>query len=238
MGPWPYPDIIAHRGAGRHAPENTLAAIRAGAALGHRMVEFDVKLSADGVPVLMHDDTLERTTNGRGRVADQPLASLRRLDAGGGEPVPTLAEVSDLLLSQGILANIELKPCAGRERETGAVVAAWSEARWRGATTAPLLSSFSPTSLAAAREAAPSLPRALLVERVTDATMDLAAELGCVALDAHHLALDGAVVRRVRARGLRLLAWTVNDPSRAAALLAWGVDGVITDAVDLLRPRA
>jgi glycerophosphoryl diester phosphodiesterase len=240
---WPYPEVIAHRGAGLLAPENTLAALRLAASLGQRMVEFDVKLTADGEAVLLHDDTLDRTTDGRGPVASRTLASLRTLDAGAwrgasfaGERIPTLDAVIDLLRVLGLDANVELKPCPGRARETGARVTALLRDRWPEGAAPPLVSSFSPEALEASREVASSLPRALLVDAVTDAALDRAVALGCAALDVNHRALDEAAVARVKSRGLRVLVWTVNDTARAAALRSMGVDGVITDAVDVLRP--
>lgn len=243
--PWPHPEIIAHRGAGLLAPENTLAALRLAASLGQRMVEFDVKLTADGEAVLLHDDTLDRTTDGRGPVAARTLASLDTLDAGAwhgptfaGERIPTLDAAIDLLRALHLDANVELKPCPGRARETGARVTAILRDRWPLGATPPLVSSFSAEALQASREVAPSLPRALLVDAVTDAALDRAVSLGCVALDVNHRALDEAALARVRSCGLRVLVWTVNDPARAAALRSMGVDGVITDAVEVLRPGA
>ena len=114
---WPYPRIIAHRGAGKLAPENTLAAMKLGHQLGQQMVEFDVKLSADDLPVLMHDASLDRTTNGSGPLRQLTWEQLRGLDAGrwhaerfAGEPIPRLDETLHYLQSQGMLANVEIKP--------------------------------------------------------------------------------------------------------------------------------
>ncbi|XHO05074.1 hypothetical protein ACEQUB_01970 [Ralstonia syzygii] len=127
---WPYPRAIAHRGAGKLAPENTLAAFRHGASFGYRMFEFDVKLSGDGVAVLLHDATLERTTSGHGRIDALSFSQIAQLDAGSwhspafaGEPVPTLAAVARYLRANGFLANIEIKPVPGTEWRTGAAVA-------------------------------------------------------------------------------------------------------------------
>lgn len=246
---WSYPACCAHRGAGRLAPENTLAAMRHGASLGYRMAEFDVKLSADGTLVLMHDATLERTTDGHGRVAAATLADLAKLDAGSwhsaawvGEPVPTLARVARWLIANGCLANVEIKPCPGRERETGAAAALEARALWAGARVAPLLSSFSEEALAAAARAAPELPRALLM---TDPGSDWAARaqaLGCVAIDVHHERIDAALIAAAHARRLKVIAYTVNDPARARTLFDQGLDLLITDAVDRIafsrrRPR-
>ena len=123
---WPYPRLIAHRGAGLQAPENTLTAMRVGHAHGYRMVEIDVKLAADNVSFLLHDATLERTTTGRGRADALPWRELSRLDAGGwhsakfaGEPLPTLAAIARWSRAHGVLCNIEIKPTPGRESETG-----------------------------------------------------------------------------------------------------------------------
>src|SRR6202051_2859373 len=135
----PYPLYIAHRGAGKLAPENTLAAMRAGYALGYRMVEFDVKLSGDGVPFLLHDDTLDRTTSGHGRADALTWAELSKLDAGGwhspafaGEPLPMLEQVARWAIANDVACNIEIKPVPGCERATGAAVALDALALWRG----------------------------------------------------------------------------------------------------------
>ncbi|UGA39070.1 hypothetical protein JOS77_05385 [Chromobacterium haemolyticum] len=155
---WPYPRFIAHRGGGVLAPENTLAGFREGLRYGYRGAECDVKLSADNVCFLLHDDTVERTSNGRGAAAALGMAQLARLDAGGwkgaafaGEPMPTLDTVAACCLAHGIALNIEIKPCLGREAETGAAVAAEAARLWAGAALQPLLSSFSAEALCAAR---------------------------------------------------------------------------------------
>lgn len=240
---WPYPAFAAHRGAGTLAPENTLAAMRAGFDHGYRMFEFDVKLSGDGVTVLMHDPTLERTTDGCGRVADTNWSELARLDAGSwhsaryaGEPVPTLARVARWLRANDCLADIEIKPCPGREAETGAAVMVESLMLWRDAPVPPLISSFSESALEVAREAAPHFPRALLFGRLPEDWIDRCRALECVALGASHRALDPAAIVAARKAGLRMLSYTINDPVRAAGLRKAGLDCVITDAVELIVP--
>lgn len=242
---WPYPPWAAHRGAGELAPENTLAAIRLGASFGYRMFEFDARLSADGVAILMHDATLERTTDGRGAVAATDFARIARLDAGAwhsaawaGEPVPTLAHVAHWLLANGAMANIEIKACAGRERETGTAVAREAWESWRHAAVAPLLSSFSEAALAGVRDAAPELPRALLFDVLPHDWIARCRALECVALGANQAVLSRDVIARAHDAGLRVLGYTVNDPDRAARLLDWGLDTLITDAVDRMGPMA
>jgi glycerophosphoryl diester phosphodiesterase len=240
---WPYPPMLAHRGAGRLAPENTLAAMRLGAAHGYRMVEFDVKLTGDGKPILMHDATLERTTNGRGLAGAATFAEIAQLDAGAwhgpayaGEPVPTFAAVAAWLRANAMMANVEIKPSPGRERETGAAVAMAAAHAWQGSEVPPLLSSFAEEALEAALAVLPGLPRALLLDRLPDDWIARLRRLGCVALDANHRVLTREVVARAHGEGFRVLTYTANDPDRVALLREWGVDGVITDAVDLIRP--
>ena len=237
---WPYPRLVAHRGAGKLAPENTLTAMRVGHAHGYRMVEFDVKLAADNVSFLLHDATLERTTSGRGRADALLWRELSRLDAGGwhsakyaGEPLPTLAAIARWARAHGVMCNIEIKATPGRERETGAAVALDAATLWRDAEVPPLLSSFDEESLVAARDAVPALPRALLLEDVLpDDWKARLARLDCVAVDVDHQLLNEGLVADARAAGYRVLCWTPNEADRIAELAAWGVDGIITDAVD------
>ena len=243
LATWPYPRWIAHRGAGKLAPENTLAAFRLGAAHGWRAFECDVKLSADGVPFLLHDATLERTTSGQGTAGDQPWAALSRLDAGGwqgrqyaGEPLPTLAAVAAFVRANGYRLNIEIKPTPGTEAVTGRMVAEAAAALWAGDAVPPLLSSFRPEALLAAREAAPALPRALLLDTPWPGWFGVAQQLGCVAVVTNHAWMDAEVLAQLHAAGMKGLVYTVNDPAEADRLLALGIDGIITDAVDRFAP--
>ncbi|CAB3790298.1 Glycerophosphodiester phosphodiesterase, cytoplasmic [Paraburkholderia caffeinitolerans] len=250
MNNWPYPRVAAHRGGGTLAPENTLAGLCVGAGFGHTMVEFDAKLSADNIAFLLHDDTVERTSNGRGAAAQLRYAQIAAFDAGSwcdprfeGEHMPTLAEAAQCCREEGLMANVEIKPCPGREVETGRIVGAEAARLWRAsgldqATVQPLLSSFSPEALAAARDAAPDLPRGLLVERVPDDWREQTAALGCVSLHASHRHLDEELVRRIKEAGLFILAYTVNDLKRARLLVSWGVDTICTDRIDLIEPYA
>ncbi len=236
---WPYPRLCAHRGAGKLAPENTLTAMRVGHAHGYRMVEFDVKLAADNVAFLLHDATLERTTSGRGRADALLWRELSRLDAGGwhsakyaGEMLPTLAAIGRWARAHGVACNVEIKPTPGRERETGAAVALDVATLWREAEVPPLLSSFAEASLEAARDAVPELPRALLLDDLPADWLDRLARLGCAALDVHHEALTHEIVETAHRHGYRVCCYTPNDGARVALLAEWGVDTIITDAVD------
>ena len=241
---WPYPRWIAHRGAGKLAPENTLAAFRAGAGHGYRAFECDVKLSADGVPFLLHDATLHRTTNSRGNAGELAWSALSRLDAGSwhgpahaGEPLPSLAAVARYILDNGFFLNIEIKPTPGLEAETGRVVAEHAATLWSDAAVPPLLSSFQAVSLAAAREAAPRLPRALLIDTLRGDWLGQASGLGCVAVVANSAVVDGDVVAAIHGAGMRGLVYTVNDAAEVARMERLGIDGIITDAVDRFVPH-
>jgi glycerophosphoryl diester phosphodiesterase len=242
MKHWPYPRWIAHRGAGKLAPENTLAAFRLGAEHGYRMFECDAKLSADGVVFLMHDATLERTTNGQGTGGDWPWQALSQLDAGSwhsrafaGEPLTTLEALARFCRANGHLLNIEIKPTPGTEAATGEAVARLAARLWQGADVPPLLTSFQPEALAAARQADPELPRGLLVDTLWDGWFEIALELGCVAVVANYALWDAATVTQVHGADLKCLSYTVNDEWAAEYLLALGTDGIITDRVDLFR---
>jgi len=242
---WPYPRWVAHRGAGKLAPENTLAAFRLGAAHGYRAFECDVKLSADGVPFLLHDATLERTSNGQGEAGQQDWQRLSQLDAGGwhsrayaGEPLPTLAGIAAFVIANGLQLNIEIKPTPGQEHLTGRVVAELAARLWAGQRLPPLLSSFQPESLAAARDAAPGLPRALLLDSLPLAWQDQASALGCAAIVTNHRLMDAGLLAQLRARQWRAMVYTVNEPADAHRLLALGIDGLITDAVDRFSPAS
>jgi glycerophosphoryl diester phosphodiesterase len=242
--PWPYPRVIAHRGGGVLAPENTLAAMKLARNLGFLAVEFDVKLTEDGTPILMHDETLERTTDGRGPVAETRYADIADLDAGAwfgneyiGELVPSFAAASAFCREVGLWANVEIKPSPGTERETGEVVARLAKMLWAGADLPPLLSSFSPLALEAAAVEAPELPRALLVTEVPAGWQALMLRLQCVALHVSHPHLNAAHVKAVHDAGYGVLAYTVNDSELALDLLEWHVDALVTDQLDVITPN-
>lgn len=242
---WPLPLWIAHRGAGRLAPENTLAAFRVGAAHGYRAFECDVKLSADGQPFLLHDTTLDRTTPERGIAAQRSWAELSRIDAGGwhsrafaGEPLPSLQAIAHYVQRNGYALNIEIKPTPGQEAETGRVVALACTKLWAHAGTPLLFSSFKPEALRAAQAAAPHIPRALLLDTLTAGWFETAQSLAAVAVVTNYQVMDAKLLAQLHDAGLRGLCYTVNDPPEARRLLALGIDGIITDAVDRFSPHA
>ena len=243
---WPWPAFIAHRAGGRLAPENTLAALRMGARKGFRMVEYDVKLSQDGVLFLMHDDTVDRTSDGRGIASNLSWAALSELDFGkghgpefAGEAATTLRAMAHASRALGVHSNIEIKPMTGFEAQTGEAVARAAARLWQGAPLPPLLSSFSEASLEAARKAAPELPRALLIEGPVPADWHARMlGLGCSGVNINTKYAEREAVRDILDRGATLSVWTVNEVARAKELLSWGCQAVFTDALDTVRADA
>lgn len=251
---WPYPTIIAHRGGGTLAPENTLAALRCGWSHGFRGVEFDVMLTRDQEPILMHDPVLGRTLPGSGKVADHTLSELLALDAGGwhslafaGEPVCTLAQAMAFCRQHAIWMNIEIKPAAEEVAvATGTITAqavktAFADvlaARVAGANDAslPLFSSFSFAALMAAKAAAPEIPRGFLVDEIPDDWLQRLQMLDAVALHTNQKNISEKQVRVIKDAGFGLFCYTVNDPERAREIRHWGVDGFCTDRIDLIGP--
>jgi len=234
---WPYPRIVAHRGGGSLAPENTLGAIRLGASLGFGGVEFDVMLAGDGTPVLIHDETTERTTGVKGEVALLPYSRLATLDAGKGEKIPRFQEAAELCRRLGLWANVEIKPATGHERVTGELVARMARALWHGADLPPVLSSFSSVALEAARNAAPELPRGYLVDDLPADWQSTAEGLRCVAMHCNHIKLTQYKAETIRAAGYALLCWTVNDVESARRAAEWGADCLVTDALRAIGPK-
>jgi glycerophosphoryl diester phosphodiesterase len=237
--------VLGHRGAGIHAPENTLAAIRCAAKLGLQWVEFDVRQSLDGTLVLMHDETLERTTNGHGLLNDANITDLRALDAGkwfssdfANEPIPTLGEAVDLMAGLGIAANVEIKLSPSDDPRIGAVIADLLANSWPVNFPPPIISSFDAGPLEAARGAAPELPRMLIVNAVTEDWREQIEELDCHYINTCHETLTLEAAREVCATEIELLSYTVNDPARAQELFSWGVAAVFSDVPEKIRTHA
>ena len=246
---WPYPKIVAHRGGGTLAPENTVAGLLAGLAYGFHAVEFDVMLSKDGIGMVMHDPDFGRTVAGAGQVAHTLARDLAAMDAGSwhsaqfaGEPVPYYTQFIDYCKEQGIWMNVEIKPADGFDAATGAWVARVTRDSYAGEIAAgdmaqvPLLSSFSMDALAAARDAAPDVPRAWLLDRIPADWQEQARALQAVSINTNHQHLTLELAASIKAAGFGLFCYTVNDPDRAREILLWGVDGFCTDRIDLIGP--
>ena len=238
---WPLPRVVAHRCGGALAPENTLIGLDLTQALGFGAVEFDVMLSADGTPWLIHDETLERTTDGQGKVCETSDAVLAMLDAGvrhhrayAGEPLPTFAAVAARCRALGLRANVEIKPAAGFEAQTGEAVARVILEHWSG-DALPLVSSFSDAALAAARRVAPALPLGYLWDVPPEDWLERAARHGVYSLHCSAHGASEAVLAAARAHDIPVLCWTVNDRAQAESLLARGVTSVICDRIGAMR---
>ncbi len=237
---WPQhrPLIFGHRGASHAAPQNTLAAFRAAAEMGADGVELDVHLSADGVPVVIHDGRVDAVTDGTGNVACLTLAQLQSLDAGvrfssafAGERIPTLEQVL-LTFGSGMLINIELKSTNRRDAALETAVVAL--VRRLGLTERVWFSSFKPFSLSQARLLAPEIPCGLLYDALGIGAHLLGPITPHEALHPHHVLLSKERIRRAHSRGLWVATWTVDDISRAQVLADWGVDAIITNEPDRL----
>lgn len=235
---WTYPRVLAHRGGGDLAPENTLAALRCGLKHGFHAAEFDVMGVRGGDLVLMHDPELGRTVAGSGSVARYSASELGRMDAGAwfdaafaGETVPSFAEAAGFCLQNGIFMNVEIKPVPGMVHETGRLVAQACAGMPAGSV---LLSSFSFDALVGAKQAAPAVPRALLVEEVPADWLQRLQQLDAVALHAKAGLLTASQVAAVKTAGYGLFCYTVNTLEQAHALRDMGVDAFCTDRIDLI----
>ena len=235
------PAVIGHRGAAAHAPENTLAGFRKAATLGVAMVEFDVRLTADGTAVLSHDSVPRRTLGRERAIEESAFADLVGLDAGAwfgpgfaGERLPTLSQALGTLAGLGVGADIEVKPghpFAAAVIE--AIGAALAEA-WPASRPGPLVSSFDLGLLAEAARRLPALPRGLNLNAAVGNWRRTAMELGCFSVHVREGNLGGRAAEAVRKAGFRLAAFTVNDPARARELWSWGVDALFSDVPDVL----
>ena len=248
-GAWRYPRVLAHRGGGTLAPENTMAGLLEGMRRGFRAIEYDIMLARDGVPVVMHDPYLGRTVLGTGKVFDYDALELASMDAGSwfartneGEPVPLFVEFAAYCKAHGIWMNMEIKPAPGYDIETGGTVARIAAALFADEIAAgdvaavPLLSSFSHLALEAAREVAPAVPRACLMSELPPDWERRAQSVEAVAIHTNHKHLTPELAQEVRAAGYGLFCYTVNDPARARELLSWGVEAFCTDRIDLIGP--
>ncbi len=229
--------IIGHRGASGHAPENTLAAFRRAVELGARFIETDLQLSRDSRLVAIHDDTLDRTTNGRGPVHRLTLAELRELDAGSwfgprfaGERIPTLEEILQFARKSDVVFYLEIKPCGAWGIEH-ALVGALREAQ---EVVRPVVLSFDPATLAAVRRIEPTLMTGFLFQWPLKDAVERALSVGARQLAPCGDQVTPELVTEARRNDLQVVTWTINDPAHMRALISAGVDGIMTDYPDRL----
>ncbi|HUF55765.1 MAG TPA: glycerophosphodiester phosphodiesterase family protein [Thermohalobaculum sp.] len=236
--------VVAHRGASRVAPENTLAAFRAAAGQGAEWIEFDVSLLGDGTPVIHHDAGFERCTNRTGRLAHASAGDLAGIDAGvrfgdayRGEPVPTLAATLDLIEALGLSANLEMK-AHGDEEEAlaGAVAEALARRPWAEARV--LVSSFAHATLRHLRARRPRQPVAVLWERLPAGWLETVRALDAASVHLDWRRLRPGALAELRGHGIEVRVYTINDPGRVAGLRDGGLTGVITDHPPLFLERA
>lgn len=231
--------IIGHRGACGHAPENTLASVRKAAELGVQWVEFDTMLSADDEVVIIHDESLKRTTGLDALVAQTNWHDMHKLDAGGwysqtfaGEGIPLFRDVIKLLDTLKLNAVIEIKPSTGRDEETSRLSAQIVKDYWPETLPSPIFSSFNENALKAARNHAPDIPRALNVSGSLDSWQERLQMLDCVAIHCNHKLLDEAGCAAIIEAGYDLRCFTVNELQRGQTLIDWGATAIFTDYPD------
>lgn len=221
--------VIGHRGARGHAPENTLLALDTGIGLGAQWLEFDVQLHSSGALLLLHDLTLDRTTNGHGLLDAHSFDALRALDAGQGQQLPTLEEALDLI-DQRAGVNIELKSADGTAEAVAGVIRNYLAAGWP--VERFLVSSFHLPELWEFKQFAPEIPVGALICGVPLDWAGCAIELGAATLNLSSEFVDPRLIDDAHAHGIRVYVYTVNDPAEMRALRAQGVDGIFTDYPD------
>lgn len=233
------PPVIAHRGASAYAPENTLAAFLKAKELGIRWLEFDVMLAACGEVVIIHDQTVDRTTSGEGRVIDCTYHYLQTLDAGtwfhpefAEEKIPCLQKMIEFLHQHNLAANVEIKVIPGNEELTVKKIIEVIQQYWHQEMLPPLISSFSLATLHYVRKYFPHCLLALLMDNVLPEWKDICDELNCVSVALNEKAVTPDLVDEIKSTGRSVLSYTVNNADRARELFSWEVDAVFTDYPD------
>lgn len=240
-----FPKVIGHRGACHYAPENTLASMYEAERRGVKWIEFDVALTKDQCPVILHDENLKRTTNGRGSVANMSLAEVEQLDAGSwfsskfaGEKIPLFNEYLQAAKRLNLGINVEIKPTAGQDFATAYQVVQQLRRDWPDPHHHLLVSSFSVTALAAARALDQRYYFALLINKWFSGWQDAVVQLNCVSVNVNHRRLSPERVAEIKAMGRYVMAYTVDSPRLAKKLFSWGVDAVFSNVPDVILGAA
>ncbi len=233
------PPVIAHRGASAYAPENTMAAFVKAAQMGAKWVEFDVMLSADGTPIIFHDELLDRTSNGWGDPGQFDYAYLRTLDAGSwfdypfaGERIPDLLTVVNFLRSMKMSANIEIKPLPGQETQLVKTVLQQMQPFLQDQQSTFLFSSFSIDALRLLRKNSSSCLMGLLMHEWLSDWQVICDDLNCVSVHLNSEIVSPHGVKKIKDTGRAVLSYTVNSPQQALEFYSWGVAAVFTDVPD------
>lgn len=229
--------IIAHRGASGHAPENTIAAFKKALALGATFIETDLQLTRDARFVAIHDDTVDRTTNGQGKVHDQTLTALRRLDAGSwfgseytGERIPTLEEILEFTKKNDVVFYLEIKP-SGSWGGEHVLIGALRES---GEVARVVVISFDPVILTSVRKIEPTLMTGVLYDGQLADPINTAIEVGARQIVVRGNLVTPAMIEQARKQDLQVICWTINHPAHIRMLVAAGVDGIMSDYPDRL----
>lgn len=254
------PKVIGHRGAAGYAPENTLEGIHTAADMGVEWVELDVKLTKDDIPIIFHDDMLDRTTNGAGLIREMTYEELQQFEAGSwfadsftGIKIPTLEEALDVLIQRNLGLNLEIKPCPGREKETAEIALDHLSQFWDDHTRL-LISSFQHVCLEVARDMAGDWSRGLLLaphppsipsasggdvrggddEGINPDWKDIADYLDVKTINLGASIVTREIVEDVINLDLHPLVYTVNDPMDARTFQSWGVESMFSDEPDVI----
>lgn len=236
------PKIIGHRGCAGYAPENTLEGIHTAADMGVEWVELDVKLTKDEVPIIFHDDTLDRTTNGSGNVAEKTYKELKELECGSwfadsftGIEIPTLEDAIEVLIDRDLGFNMEIKPCPGREKLTAEIALDLLSSIWDDHDRL-LISSFQHVSLEVAQDMAEDWYRGLLLPpEWSDNWAELAQYLDVQTINVAGNEVSREQIETIMDMEKQILAYTVNTPDKARTLQGWGVDGFFSDVPDTIK---
>lgn len=233
--------VIAHRGASKYCPENTLVSFATARDLGAKMIEFDVMLSQDGDAFIFHDDILNRTTNARGKFCETSTADLAALDAGIwfskkflGVKIPTLTETIEWLTENNMQANIEIKPAKSKEKETTIAVLSHLNLLWPQEKQLPLLSSFDVEIVRLCKTLAPEMPVGLVFDKLPEDWRQLADETGCYSIHLNYRKLAKKDVEDIHKANIKVFAYTVNSKRKANKMFKWGVDAIFSDYTDLI----
>lgn len=236
------PKVIGHRGAAGYAPENTIEGIHTAADIGVEWVELDVKLTKDDVPIIFHDDELERTTNGHGLVAEMTYEDIKQLEAGSwfsegfvGIKIPTLEEAIDALINRNLGLNLEIKPCPGREKDTAEVALDILSHYWDDHDRL-LISSFEHVSLEAAMDVAADWSRGLLLggDVISDNWLELADYLNVKTINFGTQLVTPEIITTTIENDYAALVYTVNDPQMAREYQSMGVRTMFSDEPDII----